>query len=81
MTRPRPPVRLTEKERLNRIAQILESVDCRCAAADGPVTPTRHEITDAELHSIYVLSATRYVLFATRGVAACGRRLPARAKP
>lgn len=41
-------------ERLTLIAEILEAVDQRCAAADGPVTKTRHEISDEELRAIYV---------------------------
>lgn len=44
------------KKRLDRIAQVLEDVDYRCICADGPVTPTRDEITDDELRLIYRLS-------------------------
>jgi hypothetical protein len=36
------------------IQQLLESVDQRCAAAYGPVTPTNEEITAKELRRIYV---------------------------
>lgn len=42
--------------RLNRIAEIIESVDQRCMAADGPVTPTLKEMTQAELSEIYTLA-------------------------
>jgi hypothetical protein len=44
------------KQRLNRIAEIIEFVDHRCQAVDGPVTKTRHEITDDELREIYKLA-------------------------
>lgn len=46
----------TETERLAEIARIIEDVDHRCMAADGPVTPTRAEITDEELRRIYALA-------------------------
>lgn len=36
-----------------KVKGIIESVENRCMAADGPVTPTRQEITDAELRDIY----------------------------
>jgi len=39
--------------RLRAIADLLEAVDYRCMAADGPVTPTRLEITNAEMRDIY----------------------------
>jgi hypothetical protein len=42
--------------RLNRIAQIIEDVDNRCLAADGPVTPTLQEMTQDELSRIYALA-------------------------
>ena len=35
------------------IQNTLESVDQRYMAADGPVTPTRNEITGSELRLIY----------------------------
>jgi hypothetical protein len=38
------------------IQDILERVDIRCAAVDGPVTPTKNEIPTAELRRIYVLA-------------------------
>ena len=40
-------------EKLTKIAEILEAVDNRCMAADGPVTPTKAEITEKELKEIY----------------------------
>lgn len=49
-------VRPTPAQRLALIAQILEDVDQRCMAADGPVTETRHEITGNELRKIYQLA-------------------------
>ncbi len=42
--------------RLDQIAAILEAVDARCAASDGPVTPTLSEIRPAELRKIYRLA-------------------------
>lgn len=47
---------MEEKERLARIASIIESVDNRCMAADGPVTPTLQEMTQDEISRIYALS-------------------------
>lgn len=44
------------KERLNAIRQIIESVDERCLAADGPVTPTLQEMTQEELSLIFRLA-------------------------
>lgn len=49
-------VRDVDDARLAQIAAILEAVDGRCAAADGPVTKTRHEMTDDELREIYRLA-------------------------
>lgn len=45
-----------DAERLTRIATIIESVDHRAGAADGPVTPTLQEMTQEEISSIYALS-------------------------
>lgn len=42
--------------RLARIAHIIEQVDQRCMAADGPVTPTLKEMTQAEISEIYALA-------------------------
>lgn len=46
----------TPTQRLRGIANILEGVDFRCMVVDGPVTPTRQEITDNELRAIYLLA-------------------------
>jgi hypothetical protein len=35
------------------IARTIESIDHRCLAADGPVTPTLQEATYPELRRIY----------------------------
>jgi len=56
MKRGKEKGKLTRQKRLDRIADILESVDLRCMAVDGPVTPTRLEISDSELREIYVLA-------------------------
>lgn len=53
---PRMLNQMTYEQRLDAIAEILEIVDNRCAAADGPVTKTRHEITDEEYRRIYKLA-------------------------
>ena len=45
--------------RLDGIVQIIEAVDRRCTAADGPVLKTREEITDEELRAIYKLAGGR----------------------
>lgn len=42
--------------KLERIKDIIDLVENRCLAADGPVTNTRYEMTDAELQSIYTLA-------------------------
>lgn len=48
--------KLSPGQRLERIAEIIELVDQRAAAADGPVTPTKDEITTQELIQIYRLA-------------------------
>ena len=47
-------------ERLKRITEIIDRVEQRCIAADGPITNTRLEMTDSELRSIYHLAAGSY---------------------
>ena len=42
--------------RMREIAAIIENVDRRCEAVDGPVTQTNHEITNRELKRIYDLA-------------------------
>lgn len=46
-------------DRLRRIASIIETVDNRCAASDGPVTPTLEEMTQADVSAIYALAIGR----------------------
>ena len=43
---------------LDCIVEIIEAVDNRCLAVDGPVTPTRLEMTDEELRDIFVSALT-----------------------
>lgn len=43
-------------KRLKEIHGIIDVVEQRCLAADGPVTKTHNEITDEELRQIYKLS-------------------------
>lgn len=47
------------KARLREIAEIIESVDNRAMAADGPVTPTLQEMTQDEISRIYYLAKGR----------------------
>jgi hypothetical protein len=54
-----PSVAKTPTQRLRAIAQILEDVDNRCMAVDGPVDQTRDEITDEEYRRIYVLATNK----------------------
>jgi hypothetical protein len=42
--------------RMRSIRGIIDAVENRCMAADGPVTNTRHEMTDEELQRIYRLA-------------------------
>ncbi|KKL64968.1 hypothetical protein LCGC14_2159670 [marine sediment metagenome] len=42
--------------RLTSIAQIIERVDHRCMAADGPVTRTLKEMYQSEISEIYALA-------------------------
>lgn len=49
-------MRITKSKRLRRIAEIIEDVDNRCMAADGPVTPTLQEMTQKEMSEIYGLA-------------------------
>lgn len=49
------------KNRLARIAGIIEHVDNRCMAYDGAVPPTLDEMTQAEISSIYELAKGKTV--------------------
>ena len=42
--------------RLERIKEIIEAVDQRCMACDGPVTPTLQAMDQSELSAIYALA-------------------------
>lgn len=44
------------RRRLRRIEAIIEFVDNRCMATDGPVRATLQEMTQAEISQIYVLA-------------------------
>lgn len=48
--------KISDSERLDKIAIIIEIVDNRCMAADGPVENTRLEMTDQEMRKIYKLA-------------------------
>ncbi len=45
------------EEARREIAYIIEHVDQRCAAVDGPVTPTLKEMTQQEISRIYQLAS------------------------
>ena len=47
---------MTPKQRLSRIAEIIEEVDNRCLSVDGPVTPTLQEMQQKEISEIYSLA-------------------------
>ena len=47
---------MIDRDRLSRIAKIIEDVDDRCMAVDGPVTPTLDEMTQDEISRIYALA-------------------------
>lgn len=47
----------TMRAALDRIAAIIEAVDNRCMACDGPVTPTLQEMTQEEISEIYALAS------------------------
>lgn len=47
---------LTPEQRLSAIADIIEAVDTRASAVDGPVTPTDQEITLKEIQEVYRLA-------------------------
>lgn len=68
-----------EIAKLRAVAQayvsMIETVENRCMAVDGPVTPTHKEITDDELRKVYALAADALGL--PRGVPARKIPLPA----
>jgi len=47
--------------RLDSIAKIIEKVDQRCMAADGPVTQTLDEMNLEEIREIYQLALGRRI--------------------
>jgi len=44
------------KTHSDRFCELLEAIDTRCMAADGPVTPTLTEATADELRKLYVFA-------------------------
>jgi hypothetical protein len=44
------------KTNADRFCELLESIDQRCMAGDGPVTPTMSEATADELRKLYVFA-------------------------
>ncbi len=46
-------------DRLKAIAAVIDGVELRCSAVDGPVTKTSDEITEGELRKIYRLTKVR----------------------
>lgn len=59
MTTNPTPVRPLEKaaDVCKLYIDTIHSVEQRCMAADGPVTPTCNEITDSELRAVYVAAS------------------------
>ncbi len=51
--------RIRAEVRLGDIAAIIETVENRCMASDGPVTPTLREITEAEFREIWLLATDK----------------------
>ena len=51
---------LFQGERLRRIVEIIDAVENRCLASDGPVSDTREEMTDEEMRKIYRLAKGSY---------------------
>lgn len=49
-------MRQTMLDHLSAIAQVIEGVDNRAMACDGPVLPTRYVMTDDEMRRIYAHS-------------------------
>lgn len=49
-------MKLKKADRLARIAQIIEDVDNRAMATDGPVPPTLSIMTQSEISEIYNLA-------------------------
>ena len=50
---------MSDSDRLAEIAGIIEGVDNRCMAVDGPVSSTLSEMTQLELTRIYGLALGR----------------------
>ena len=50
--------------RLIEIARIIEGVDNRCMAVDGPVSDTREEMTKDEMRAIYMLATGDWIDYA-----------------
>jgi hypothetical protein len=53
--------KLTPTQRLKEIAEIIEFVDHRCLAYDGPVGSTLEEMTQKEISKIYELAIGKKV--------------------
>src|SRR3972149_5958212 len=51
-----------DAERLRLIAEVIETVDNRCLAADGDVTPTLQEMTQEEISKIYALASGKLLI-------------------
>lgn len=49
-----PRISLHKKAPADIICEVLEAVDNRCMAYDGPVPPTLRVATDEELRRVYV---------------------------
>ena len=47
---------MTPSKRLQGIVEIIETVENRCMAVDGPVTEFLRELTNSEMQQIYRLA-------------------------
>ena len=47
---------INPKTPADRFCELLEAIDTRCMAADGPVTPTLKEATPDELRKLYLFA-------------------------
>ncbi len=67
---------MTDRDKLNRIAQIIENVDNRCMAADGPVNTTLHEMRQSEISEIYKLTSKQLEMILLSWCPECKKAFP-----
>jgi hypothetical protein len=67
--------KMNNEVRLRRIKQIIEDIDLRCMAADGPVIETLQEMKQEEISEIYELACGAFSDIALTCVY-CGQAYP-----